>query len=82
MIYFIKKEAVMAKFIDFIVDSSQKPDLAKDLIEKIGSMKTSDDVAKWFKDKGYDLDPDEAEKIFKSKNEIKEAKDITVKASY
>lgn len=57
------------KYIDFIHDAIENPELAKEL--KSQSFHTIDAVKSWFAEKDTILDDDEAESLYKNQESMK-----------
>ncbi|PKL39879.1 MAG: hypothetical protein CVV44_06565 [Spirochaetae bacterium HGW-Spirochaetae-1] len=72
----------MSDFMDFVVKAAANPKLGKELIEKLETVKSVEELEKWFKSKKYYIAQEDLDRIFDNRKTLQDMKDVTVKASY
>ena len=60
----------MADFVDFVVKAASNPKLSKELVEKLESVKSVDELEKWFKSKKYYIAKTDLDRIFDNRKTI------------
>jgi|GEM_PF-6169578 len=70
----------MSDFMDFVVKAAANPKLGKELIEKLETVKSVEELGKWFKSKKYYIAHHDLERIFDNRKAIKEIGPDSVKA--